>query len=687
MTRPTLGVHLIVRNEAALLPACLKSVAGADELIIVDTGSEDHSIAVAESYGARVLQYEWEDDFSKARNTGLARATADWILILDADEVLNTPLDRIRQMLTGATAEAFTVSIDNLFGRGSEERLHHRAVRLFRGGQGYRYSGKIHEGVDQDIISRHGTAAIAHSDIQLLHYGYLPEIMLQKNKAARNEKLLRAAVAEHPEDDFYRYNLAVACCQSGQLQEAEELLCRTLNQAPLMVSYRPAMIRDLAKIYLAAGKMSAIDALLARELERYSNYPDLHYLQGQSWESQGLPERAFQAYRHAEALSSNPLVQEKYVSEHGISTFRPLHRMGVIALQLGKPEEAARLFHRSLQHFALYAPALSGIVTSFQRLDVPDSDIAALLLQLVPEDQPAGRAAIIRALYDADAFEAICGLPGGLILPENDTLLQISTAWIVTGEPETALSLIRSGLDQQASGDMSPELLQELRVLEALCLWGQGIPLQNSQLAAMPEDERASWHKLNQLADLSPERPAGERENAGNLADDPALALLLTRLIHLAVKLRLDPVAETLAGLSSVHQADLAAALYKAGRLEEAGERFIELAGDGRAGKRVAFYIGEMLYDKGHYEQAAGWFQQALAVTGQADAARAGLSVCYLQLAAADLEKVLVGFGEGYPQGPVLEDLAAVKNALTALSRTPWHTSWSRRRLPGGAKP
>ena len=104
-------------------------------------------------------------------------------------------------MLAGATAEAFTVSIDNLLGRGSEERLHHRAIRLFRGGQGYRYSGKIHEGVDQAIISRHGTAAIAHSDIQLLHYGYLPEIMLQKNKAARNEKLLRAAVAEHPEDE------------------------------------------------------------------------------------------------------------------------------------------------------------------------------------------------------------------------------------------------------------------------------------------------------------------------------------------------------------------------------------------------------------------------------------------------------------------------------------------------------
>ncbi|WP_342562889.1 glycosyltransferase family 2 protein [Paenibacillus sp. FSL R7-0345] len=695
MNRPTIGVHLIIRNEAALLPACFQSVAGADELIVVDTGSEDYSIAVAEAYGARVLQYKWEDDFAKARNTGLAHATADWILVLDADEVLNTPLEKIRQLLIGATVEAFTVSIDNLLGRRAEERLHHRAVRLFRGGQGYRYSGKIHEGIDQAIISRHGTSVIGHSSVQLVHYGYLPEIMLQKNKAARNLKLLRTAAAEHPEDDFYRYNLAVACCQTGLLQEAEELLRHTLNRAPLQASYRPAMIRDLGKIFQSAGKMTAIDALLARELERYSDYPDLHYLQGQSWESQGLPERAFQAYQHAEALSANTLAQEKYVSEQGISTFRPLHRMGEIARQLGKPEEAARLFHRSLQHFALYAPALSGIVAAFRSLDVPDSDIAALLQQLVPGDQPAGRAAIVGTLYEAEAFEAICGLPHREFPLEKETLLPISTAWMATGNPDTALSLIRSGRDLLTSGDTDSGLLQDLRVLEALCLWSQGLTLQNNQLAAMPKGDRSAWHKINQLLVRKSENPAGEMTGdfagdfTGDLAGDPALSLLLTELIHLAVKLHLDPVAEALAGLSSVHQAEQAVALYKAGRIEEAGERFIELAGAGdeQAGKRIAFYIGEMLYDKSHYEQAAGWFQQALTVTGQEDAARTGLSVCYLQLAAADLEKVRAGFGKDYPHGPVLEDLAAVKNAIAVLNRTPWRTSRDRHRQPGGAKP
>lgn len=675
MNRPTIGVHLIIRNEAVLLPVCLKSVAGADEIIAVDTGSEDDSIAVAEAYGARVLRHKWEDDFAKARNAGLRHAATDWILVLDADEMLNTPLEKIRQLLPDTAAEAFTVTIENVIGHQAEERLYHRAVRLFRGGQGYCFSGKIHEGIDQSIISRHGTQAIVHSTVQLLHSGYLPEMMSRKNKAVRNERLLRAAVAEHPEDDFYRYNLAVACCQNGQLQEAEELLRYTLSRAPLPASYRPAMIRDLGKIYLSAAKMSAIDALLAKELERYSDYPDLHYLLGQSLEGQGLLERAFQSYERAVALAENPDFHEKYVSEHGITTFRPLHRMGLIALQLSKPEEAARLFHHSLQYLPLYAPALLGIVTSFQSLDVPDHSIAALLQQLVPAEQPAGRAAIVNALCAADAYEAVCGLPHQVFPLEKATLVHRVRARIITDEAAAAMALIRQGRDLLTAGDVTPVLLQELRVLEALCIWAQGSALQAELLAEMPPEQRSSWHKINQRVtggSVLSAKEGADKNGDDHLRDnDNALSLLLTELIPLAAELQLYPLADTLAGFSIHHQAELAAALYRAGHVQEVGERFIALAGDAQAAERVAFYIGELLYDKGHYEEAAGWFQQALGQAGQEDAARAALAVCYLQLARADLETAAAGFGGNYEHGPVVEDLAAVNNTLLLLKRTP----------------
>ena len=75
---PKLSACLIVRNEAARLPRCLSSLSGvADELIVVDTGSTDDTVAIASGYKAKIVREAWQEDFSKARNAALAAATGD----------------------------------------------------------------------------------------------------------------------------------------------------------------------------------------------------------------------------------------------------------------------------------------------------------------------------------------------------------------------------------------------------------------------------------------------------------------------------------------------------------------------------------------------------------------------------------------------------------------------------------
>ncbi|PPA83188.1 hypothetical protein C4A75_16025 [Brevibacillus laterosporus] len=81
-----LGVHMIVRNEEELLPRCLDSIRSIDDEIIVDTGSIDRTREIALTYEASVIQTEWENDFSKARNVSLAHATTEWFLMIDTDE-------------------------------------------------------------------------------------------------------------------------------------------------------------------------------------------------------------------------------------------------------------------------------------------------------------------------------------------------------------------------------------------------------------------------------------------------------------------------------------------------------------------------------------------------------------------------------------------------------------------------
>src|SRR4051812_15611125 len=82
---------MIVRDEARCIVRCLESVRDVvDEMVVVDTGSTDDTVSLAEGTGATVYHFAWVDDFAKARNVALTHCTGDWILVLDADEWLES---------------------------------------------------------------------------------------------------------------------------------------------------------------------------------------------------------------------------------------------------------------------------------------------------------------------------------------------------------------------------------------------------------------------------------------------------------------------------------------------------------------------------------------------------------------------------------------------------------------------
>jgi len=90
---PRLTLSMIVKNEEANLRDCLESVKDVvDEIVLVDTGSTDKTIRIAEEFGAKIYRFNWINDFSAARNFALKQSTGDWILYLDADEGLKQSL-------------------------------------------------------------------------------------------------------------------------------------------------------------------------------------------------------------------------------------------------------------------------------------------------------------------------------------------------------------------------------------------------------------------------------------------------------------------------------------------------------------------------------------------------------------------------------------------------------------------
>lgn len=186
-----LSIAMIVKNEEKNLDRTLEALIDLKdkleyEIIIVDTGSTDRTMDIARKYTKRVYEHEWSGSFSKMRNISLSYCTGDWILVLDADEVLENP-EELVNFFESEKSELFnsaTVNIRNYDGNDKRTSSEASLVRLFRNVKEFKYSGRVHEQPTK-ILPR------AHSNVSFLHYGYTSDdYELMNYKFERNKKLL-----------------------------------------------------------------------------------------------------------------------------------------------------------------------------------------------------------------------------------------------------------------------------------------------------------------------------------------------------------------------------------------------------------------------------------------------------------------------------------------------------------------
>lgn len=239
---------MIVRNEEQNLARCLQSsVPAVDEIVIVDTGSSDRTVMLAEAFGARVLPYIWTDDYAAARNTGLAAAQGGWILLLDADEALaerDYPL--IRQAVQQGAGIAWQVVTrnytDNSTSQGWEANDGHYPqqqaadgwypslkVRLFPHLPEICFRGRVHEMVDGAL--REAGIIIMQAPFVVHHYGELDQVAVLERKR-RYYRLGAEKLAEFPDDTELLAELAIQAGELGLSEQALELWNRLLTKLP-----------------------------------------------------------------------------------------------------------------------------------------------------------------------------------------------------------------------------------------------------------------------------------------------------------------------------------------------------------------------------------------------------------------------------------------------------------------------
>jgi hypothetical protein len=193
--RPFLAASLIVRDEADNIGACLAALAGVvDEIHVHDTGSTDNTPDLARLAGATVTRGTWTGDFAAARNEALAGWTADWVLTVDADEIVVADRGTLRRFLTRTTADVIDVAIDNV----TEDGVHrHGAARIHRPAAA-QWQGRVHE----RIVGSRGPArsqVAGPETVRIDHTGYSTEAV-RRAKGLRNAEIARTALADLAHD-------------------------------------------------------------------------------------------------------------------------------------------------------------------------------------------------------------------------------------------------------------------------------------------------------------------------------------------------------------------------------------------------------------------------------------------------------------------------------------------------------
>ncbi len=384
---------MIVKNEEANLTGCLEPLAGGlfHELIVVDTGSTDRTKEVARKLGAKVFDFPWCDNFAAARNQCLRHATGEWVFTYDADDYfdaanrtkLRTLLAKLPDGLAGYNMIRHCPPGPDGSGESSIEMM-----RLFPNHPQVRWQYHVHEQVIPALV-RLG-AAIHSTDIVIHHHGYQDPNMMRR-KLERNLRLLRAAVAEYPDDPFMLYYLGRTSLAFEKTDEALPLLRRSLELAHPDVPFMRKLFAQLARGYYQKGNRDAALAMCVKGRERFADDAELLFLESMLRNETG-------DLKGAEACLLELLRPGAcFVHEDAsLCGFKAKQNLGVVYQRQGRPADAEAQFRTVMAERPDFVPAWLAL-TNLYLTQRRWSDLETTIAAQEHDSRRATDAALLRA--------------------------------------------------------------------------------------------------------------------------------------------------------------------------------------------------------------------------------------------------------------------------------------------------
>ncbi|MEB3220048.1 MAG: tetratricopeptide repeat protein [Nostocales cyanobacterium 94392] len=369
-----ISLCMIVKNEESTLSKCLSSAKKfVQEIVILDTGSTDKTVSIAQGYGAKVHHFAWCNDFSAARNEALKYVTGDWVLVLDADETLAPEIiPQLREAIQREEYLLINLVRDEI---GAVQSPYSMVSRLFRNHPDIHFSRPYHALVDDsvsEILLKEPHWQIGYiQGIAILHSGYQQSEITKKDKFARAKAAMEEFFATHPDDAYVCSKLGALYMDLGEIPQSIQLLSkgvtvaednyeilyelyyhlgiaysRLKNSHQAIAHYKAAIklpiypllklgaYNNLGNILKDIGDLNGAKTAYETSLKIDPAFVSGYYNLGMTFKAMGLLKEAINCY--TKAININPKYAQAY------------QNLGVVLLKAGYVEDSLTAFKEAI---------------------------------------------------------------------------------------------------------------------------------------------------------------------------------------------------------------------------------------------------------------------------------------------------------------------------------------------------
>ena len=332
----SISVCMIAKNEDNHIEECLKRLRPCKfEVIVVDTGSVDRTVEIAQRYADKVFHFAWCNDFSAARNFSVQQASNDWVLIIDCDEYLeNVNLAELEESLSQNSRSVGMIIRNNPYSiQGVRSIMSERIGRLFNRRYCH-FEGIIHEQVSTLDGREPDSFQIP---LTFYHEGYVSESD-KRMRATRNLELLLHDLEIKGPSPFIYYQLGQNYISLNDLEKAVQYYRKGLK---LNADPGSAIVQSMVETYgYCLIELARYDAAmeLLNIYEQFSHHADFIYLMGMIYMKKGLCDKAIEEFKKATTFTS--------CSRKGINSYQANYNIASIYENMGNLEEARKYYKK-----------------------------------------------------------------------------------------------------------------------------------------------------------------------------------------------------------------------------------------------------------------------------------------------------------------------------------------------------